>query len=102
MGKASWLTMRKTIFCRSRLNFNYKAISNFYGHKRKTEFVKLVSPWILNLSASFSLQDKNSESFSSKHFGYCVSRKSSGDREGRGRLENAISSASLREVPNIM
>lgn len=58
MGKASQLKMRKTISCRSRFNFNYKAISNLYGHNRKTEFVKLASPWIHNLSSSFSLQDK--------------------------------------------
>lgn len=58
MGKATQFKMRKTIFCRSRSNFNYKVISDLYGHKRKTEFIKLASPWIHNLSSSFSLQDK--------------------------------------------
>lgn len=58
MGKATQFKMRKTIFCRSGSNFNYKAISDLYGHNRKTEFIKLASPWIHNLSSSFGLQDK--------------------------------------------
>lgn len=58
MGKASQFKMRKIISCRSRFNFNYKAISNLYRQNRKTEFTKLASPWIHNLSASSSLQDK--------------------------------------------
>lgn len=55
MGKASQLKMRKTISCTSRFNFNYKVISNLYGYNRKTEFIKLASPWIHYLSSSFGL-----------------------------------------------
>lgn len=102
MGKASQLKMRKTISCRSRFNFNYKAISNLYGHNRKTEFVKLASPWIHNLSSSFSLQDKTLRILLQQMFWLLRKQEILWDREGRGRLENAISSAFLREVPNIM
>lgn len=58
MGKFSQFKMRKTISCRSRFNFNYKAISNLSRHNRETEFVKLASPWIHNLPVPSSLQDK--------------------------------------------
>lgn len=69
---------------------------------RKQNQLNQLPPGFITFLHHSACRIEHSESSSSKHFGFYVSSESSGDRGGKERLENAIPSVSLRDVPNIM